>query len=240
MTYTGKFGSLIEDLIKSSREISNQSTDDAKSAEREGAARQDGGESFDPRYAALLARILTEQPLTEPPCVQFLSCHAGESAGKIAFGTARSAASVLGRTLLLNTRLDYATDSRANTCGDVLDQITRSALPDAFTQHLYHRRLFRNAADLALLYGRSRKDALCTIAAPFRLVVIDAGAVSDGPAAESLAPFCVGTVLVVVAGIASQASVNEASRHVCAAGGRVIGTVLTDTPPDLPLWIRTR
>jgi hypothetical protein len=240
LTYSGKIGSLIDDVIKSSRDGIPHNANDAPQARAQEAARQPGGRVFDPRYASLLARIVTEQPTAETPCVQFMTCQPGDRACRIAFGTAHAAATILGRTLLLNTRLDDPCDPSARAAGHQLEQTAGGTFPDAFVQRLYHRQLFCNDADLALLYGRSRKDALLAIAAPFRLVVIDAGDVADGPAAEGLAPFCLGTVLVVAAGRASQARVNNAGRLISAAGGRVVGTVLTDAPADLPRWIKAR
>ena len=74
------------------------------------------------------------------------------------------------------------------------------------------------------------------LGAPFRLVVIESRSPAESPAATALAPLCTFSILVVAAGICRLNTVQETARHIAAAGGKIIGTILTDAPANLPAW----
>ena len=74
------------------------------------------------------------------------------------------------------------------------------------------------------------------LAAPFRLVVIETRSPAESPAATALAPLCTFSILVVAAALCKLNVVQETARHITAAGGNVIGTILVDAPGNLPGW----
>ncbi len=182
----------------------------------------------DPRYALLLSRILAVAAAEGVPCVQFLPCGGEAPATPIASGVARAAAALLGRALLLGARMD------APPHGGAADG---AALPDAFVPRLYHLRLGQDPADGGVLFGRSRRELLVALAAPFRFVAVDGPAPGAGPSASALAPLCAGSVLVVQAGRTTRGAIAAASLQIRESGGRVLGVVLDDAPAGLPRWV---
>jgi hypothetical protein len=192
-----------------------------------------GGRSavpVDPRYAALLSRLLAPSSAGSTQCVQFVACGVQAQATGVALGAARTAASLLGRSLVINARLTLDADAFP-------DGMAHAPVPDAFVPRLYHHRLAQRPGDIALLFGGARRSALTTLVSPFRFVAIDCPPPSAAPSASALAPFCVGAVLVVRAGFSTREAVKEAALHVTSAGGKIIGTVLDDAPADLPRWV---
>jgi hypothetical protein len=229
LTYAGKEESWIDGIIQSSR-----AADYA-----EGAAHRPlpspGGKAFhDPRHAALLSRLLALSAQNAAPCIMFIACDGSDRASVPAMGTAQAAASLLGRSLLLDAWLGR----RAGASHAPPDQPYGTPIPDAFMPRLYHRQLSHQAADIALLFGNARAEALAVLAAPFRYVAIEAPPPGTGPAANALAPLCLGTVLVVTAGQCGLDAIRNTASQITAAGGRIIGSVLADAPGGLPRWTR--
>lgn len=185
---------------------------------------------IDLRYATLLSRILAGSPPMVSPAVQFVACGAAGGATAIAFGIARATASLVGRTLLLDARLDPGTAAARS--------LAAAPLPDAFVPRLYHHTLQHTPADLALLYSDERREVLAALSRPFRFVAIDAPAPASGPAACALAPLCFGTVLVVQAGHDRSTAIAGTARDLAAIGARVIGVVMDNAPADLPAWAK--
>jgi hypothetical protein len=182
----------------------------------------------DPRFATLLGTILAHATGGETACVSFVACGPHARATRVALGTAM-AASGRGRALLLDARL-----SPGNAQGPSGPAAT--PLPDAFTPRLFHHRLTEGCGGLALLFGASRRQALAALCAPFGFVAIDAPSPADAPAASALAPLCLGAVLVVRAGISTEASIRDAALRLQDAGARVLGAVLDQAPANLPVW----
>jgi hypothetical protein len=244
LTHAGKFGALIEDVVRASR-TDERSAPASRAADFPTGPAPNGDAFVDPRCASLLSRIMAEpfQNATagETPCAQFVATDRAAAATAIAFGTAQAAASLLGRALLLDARLDHDAQTRPSAAQSASNaahgQAAGTPIPDAFVPRLYHRALSHRSADAAMLFGQSRRDVLRALAAPFRLVIIDAPSPACGPAATALAPFCQCSILVVGAGQSSRAAVRETASRIADAGGRVIGTVLAGAPAGLPAWV---
>jgi hypothetical protein len=184
----------------------------------------------DPGYATLLSRILALSSPGGTHCVQFVACGATGCATGVALAAARAGASILGRSLLINARLELDADN-------VPDGTGGAPVPDAFVPQLYHHRLARRPVDIALLFGGARRSALNTLITPFRFVAIDTPPPNAAPSASALAPLCIGSVLVVRAGVTTRAAIREVAQHLTGAGGKIIGTVLDHAPVNLPRWI---
>ena len=182
------------------------------------------------RAAMILSRIMTETSSPNKPCVQFVACGEHVRASTVAMAASQAAASILGRSLLLNARMeDDGQDDGSHQDGPV---------PDSFVPGLYHHHIARSAADLDLLFGRNRRGALTNMIAPFQFVAIDSRSPRAVPAGTALAAMCTGTVLVVRAGESSHSAIREAALHITRAGGRIIGSILDEAPATLPGWIR--
>ena len=148
-----------------------------------------GGRSavpVDPRYATLLSRILASSSTAGAQCVQFVACGARAQATGVALAAARTAASLIGRSLVINARLAWDADSFEDGKAGCAD----SGQP--FVPRLYHQWLAQSPADLALLFGSARRAAFNAVISPFRFVAIDCPSPSLAPAASALAPFCLG------------------------------------------------
>ena len=182
------------------------------------------------RAAMVLSCIITATSSSNKPCVQFVACGELVRASTVAMAAAQAAASILGRSLLLNARMeDDGQDDAAHHDGPV---------PDSFVPGLYHDFLAHRASDLDLLFGRGRRGALTNMIAPFQFVAIDSRSTRAVPAGTALAAMCTGTVLVVRAGQSSHSAIREAALHITRAGGRIIGSILDEAPARLPGWIR--
>ena len=186
---------------------------------------------LDTDAAMLLSRILHVLSASTKPCIQFVACDKVISASAVAMAACQAAASVLGRSLLLDARMDYA-------AGGSLETPNCETLPDTFVQGLYHHRLTHRSSDLDLLFGPHRQSALTKLIAPFQFVAIDSVAPRGGPVSTALASMCSATILVVRAGESSHSVIKDAAVHITRAGGKVIGLVLEDAPSNLPVWIR--
>ena len=180
--------------------------------------------------AMLLARLLDVVSASTKPCIQFVACGNVVGASTVAMAASQAAASILGRSLLIDARLDCAADENIEAPQSV-------SLPDAFVQGLYHHRLTHCTSDISLLLGPNRQRLLATLIAPFQFIAIDARAPCEGPVGTALAAMCSATVLIVRAGESSHGAIKDAARHITRAGGKVIGSVLEDAPPNLPGWI---
>ncbi len=229
MTHAGKDAGWIDGIMRASRPVGYTEATARKPSPLSGA------KAFhDPRHAALLSRLLAVPCHHAAPCVMFIACDGSDRASALAMGTAQAAASLLGRSLLLDawlTRRDGGPHAAA-------EQPHGTPIPDAFMPRLYHRQLTHQAADIALLFGSVRAEALSVLASPFRYVAIEAPPPGTGPAANALAPLCLGTVLVVTAGACGLDAIRKTSSQISDAGGRVVGSVLVDAPVGLPRWTR--
>jgi hypothetical protein len=109
------------------------------------------------------------------------------------------------------------------------DKIDSGPLPDAFLPRLYHKHI--GTTDTDLLYRSARAEALCALARPFRFLVVDMSGCCAA-IALALAPLCTCTILVVEAGLTPLAAIRSTAASMSAAGGRVVGTVLTAAPRE--------
>jgi hypothetical protein len=102
-------------------------------------------------------------------------------------------------------------------------------MPDAFTPGLYHWRLSNgqsNGLVTDLLTAQSAGGG------PFRFIVLNSPGPEMGSVALALAPFCGGSVLVVLAGITRLATVRAAAADLTSVGARLLGTILLNAPTD--------
>ncbi len=167
--------------------------------------------------ACLLANLLRHLNLAEaaPLTIQVLACGPAHSAADVAYGLARASAAGLGRTVLAGGGLGRVLQAGRARIGRVI--------PDATLARLFH---FDSAGNGAGVLGlvRGSEPALLAME-PFRMVIFQSKP-GDGGAALTAAPFCSGTILVVQAGITTQAAVRQAARALARAGGQVVGTIL--------------
>ena len=184
------------------------------------------------RSAIMLARILSACLPSTKPCVQFITCGENAIASSVALSACKAAATILGRSLLLNARMELDGQESASP--------SRVPVADAFVAGLYHHQLACSDADLGLMFGRERRILLDGVTNGFRFTAIDSGTPNAGPASAALAPMCNGTILVVQAGRSNQAAIKDAALQITRAGGRIIGSVLDEAPIRLPRWIRGR
>lgn len=230
MTYAGKEEAWLAGIIQASH-VKASPQPAAEPAAPLGTA---SSTFHDPRYAGLLSRLMALPSKAPTPCIMFIACDGSDGATAPAMGTAQAAASLLGRSLLLDARLNRigpAQRARADTPHG-------TPIPDAFMPRLYHRALSHNASDIALLFGTARAEALAALASPFRFVAIEAPPPASGPAAAALAPCCGGVVLVVSAGRCCLNAVKSTAAQIIASGGHVVGSILSGAPADLPRWMR--
>jgi hypothetical protein len=227
LTYDGNVYATVDRLINSGRLTDH---DTSAFEPRTPVAPRSGDLSVDSRFAALLSRLVAAAPMTGTRCIQFIACGGERRAGSVAFSVAQAAAVILGRTLVLDARLDLAPSSMpaSNAQGPV---------PDAFLPQLYHHRLAQRPGDMTLMFGGARLAALNALIAPFRFVAVDCPPPALGPATSAMAPLCLGSVLVVGAGAGTREAVREAALQVTSAGGKILGTVLDQAPGDLPAWV---
>ena len=173
--------------------------------------------SVDRAAVGLLGRLLMLGPPKGTPIYQFVACSAGENAADVAAELAYAAAVLVGRTLLI--RSDAPLTGRFHPA----IQADRP-LSDAFLPGLYHFRMDAGIVTGAVLNGAARPERLAAMASEFRIVVVES---CDCVASMALAPECTGTVLVVRAGRTSVAAVRAAAAWIEAAGGQILGTVLS-------------
>jgi hypothetical protein len=173
--------------------------------------------AVDRAAAGLLARILAYRPAQGPPIILLVGCAATQRPSIVAAVLSHACAVLVGRTLMVEI------DQQSS--GLLSPLPTRGPLPDAFLAGLYHYRIGSSAADVDLLYGPARAQALATLAGPFRILVIESPGTCGG-ASLALAPVCSCTVLVVQAGRTEIGAIQAAAAAVSEAGGRLVGTVL--------------
>jgi Mrp family chromosome partitioning ATPase len=182
---------------------------------------------------ALLVRILARTGLSGAPIIQIMPCEAGGQAADVALNLTTVSASRLGRTLLIDaTTVKAAAQEHAFELRPAILPTVR----DVFIPALHH-------AHLGISLGDRRhsdevmRAALSATARSFRLLAVTCPSVRESPAALALSPLCSGTLLVVRAGHTLLQDVQAAARDVQAAKGHVLGTVLTQAPPNLPHWL---
>jgi hypothetical protein len=183
-----------------------------------------------PEAAGLLARLTACLPMDRdrPPSIQFLPCGARETASQVACRLACAAAVLLGRTLLLNAQPQGAAATGEG----------QTPLPDAFMPGLYHRPicLFKTGGLAAMASGNLA--GLASDMRGFRIVIVDSLPMARDGTALALARLCTGCVLVVHAGLTTHDDVQKAARAVEAAGGHVLGTVLSGAVQKIAAVVR--
>ena len=220
-------GSAVDAVVRASRRVGSGKGDASVDSKR---GFSDGKAHYvDPNFAALLSRVLAGVTDMVVPCIQFVSCGAHDNTSAIAFRTAQAASSILGRTLLVNAR----TEGKFRIAGNA----TYAPVPDAFIPALYHYEIASWPGATGLLFGGVRKAAFHALVSQYKFVAIDCSAPSTDPAVNALAALCLGSILVVIAGLTTREAVRDASLNVTCAGGKIIGTILAEAPADLPAWI---
>ncbi len=180
---------------------------------------------------ALLNRVLGRIGLVTTPMIQLMPCIPDERASDIALSLAVAAAANLGRALLIDVTHVAVQTTQAGSAASAL-----MTARDVFVPALHHAHI-----GPFLLDRRNGNDniqhTLAAAAKSFRLLVLDCPSAKASPESLALAHLCSGTVLIVHAGRTRIADVLAASREIESAGGRVLGTVLTQVPQRLPAWI---
>ena len=223
-------GSAVDALVRASRSAGNRNDSSSAISQRSHVDRP--ARYVDPHFEALLLRLLAGTADPTIPCIQFVACDDQNHAATIAFRIAQAATSILGRTLLVNAHMKGHCANSIN-CG-------HSSIPDAFIPALYHHDMTSDPGNTDLLFGAAQRTSFHALISPYKFVAIDCSAPSRSPAATALAAFCLGSVLVVTAGVTTREAVRDTSLTVTNAGGKVIGTVLADAPSNLPAWINGR
>ncbi len=197
----------------------------------------DAGSLTEPRYTALLARLLSGEQTQNPHCILFVAACQRTRSTPIALGVTRAAAGLVGRSLLVDgwTALPERHQWAAEFAGDASDAPHR-VLPDVFVPRLHHYRVGAGATHADLLFSPSRDAALAALTASFQFVAIDTSPPCWGPAANALARYCSGCVVVVGAGITRQADMQNTLRDLRCAGANIMGTILADAGAYLPGW----
>jgi Mrp family chromosome partitioning ATPase len=188
------------------------------------------------RYAALLSRLMVGEQRQSPQRVLFVAACPRTHSTPIALGVTRAAAALVGRTVLVDgwAPLPGCDDHAAHLAG-IDGEVTPRVLPDAYVPRLHHYRLGACASDAHYLFGPRNEDALAALAASFRFVAIDSAPPSAGPVANALARSCSACVVVVGAGVTSQAAMTSTLLDLKSAGATIIGAILAGAG-DLPSW----
>ena len=194
--------------------------------------------SFVQLYYALEARRTSS---TAPMTVQFVSPSAGAGVSTVASGYACVAA--MGRptpVLFVDASCRSGRHSIATSSVPPLVEafdrginLSEATVPARNGENLLWARLCEHPDTLLELGGDRLQDLFSLLGNMHQLIVLDSASI-DRPEAAVLSRYCDGSLLVLEAGVTSQAQIDLARRRIKQFGGVAVGIVLNRERRSLP------
>jgi len=181
--------------------------------------------------------------------IQFIGSHAGEGTSTIVREFAHTAASKMGKSVLVMDT-DHA-DSTLASYG-VSDNAYREEMPSAdgcpghYVHHTQHQNVFLSPvtgsieAFMKRFEGAPEDNLLEQLKVKYDLILIDSPPASENPVGFAFCRRVDGVVLVVEAGKTRWPVVEALKNRVLGCGGRILGIALNKRKYDIPDFVYSR